>query len=88
MVNEYEWDMIYKIIWDHLITKGNLDPEQIQEKIRKEKITLELSLVVNRIDEFKKSKAYRDHNAQSQDIKEDVHHFERDEEEGRERRKV
>ena len=65
MVNEYEWDMIYKIIWDHLITKGNLDPEQIQEKIRKEKITLELSLVVNRIDEFKKSKAYRDNNAQS-----------------------
>ena len=65
MVNEYEGDMIYKIIWDHLITKGNLDPEQIQEKIQKEKITLELSLVVNRIDEFKKSKAYRDHNAQS-----------------------
>jgi len=65
MVNEYEGDMIYKIIWDHLINKGNLDPEQIQEKIQKEKITLELSLVVNRIDEFKKSKAYRDHNAQS-----------------------
>ena len=65
MVNEYEGDMIYKIIWDHLIITNNLDPEQIQQRVQREGIVLDLSLVVNRINEFKKSKAYRDYNAQS-----------------------
>jgi hypothetical protein len=39
---------------------GNLDPEEIKAKILVEKITISLTSVQSRIDEFKRNKAYKD----------------------------
>jgi hypothetical protein len=63
MLDKFEGDMIYKIIRDHLNRKGNLDPVSIQDQVQSEGITLDLKLVQGRIDEFKKTQAYRDYNS-------------------------
>ena len=63
MENMFECDMIYAIIRDHLIRKGNLDPISIKDAIQSEGITLDLKLVESRINDFKKTKAYRDYNS-------------------------
>jgi hypothetical protein len=63
MENMFEGDMIYAIIRDHLIRKGNLDPISIKDAIQSEGITLDLKLVESRINDFKKTKAYRDYNS-------------------------
>jgi len=63
MLDKFEGDMIYKIIRDHLNRKGNLDPVSIQDRVQSEGITLDLKLVQGRIDEFKKTQAYRDYNS-------------------------
>ena len=55
--------MIYIIIRDHLIRKGTLDPISIKDAIQSEGITLDLKLVESRINDFKKTKAYRDYNS-------------------------
>ena len=60
MYENYEGDMIFKVITDHLNETGNLDPEQIKAKILKDRITISLSSLQTRIDEFKKTKAYKD----------------------------
>ncbi len=60
MYQNYEGDMIYKIISDHFMNTGNLDPEEIKAKILVEKITISLTSVQSRIDEFKRNKAYKD----------------------------
>lgn len=63
MGNMFEGDMIYAIIRDHLIRKGTLDPISIKDAIQSEGITLDLKLVESRINDFKKTKAYRDYNS-------------------------
>ena len=60
MYENYEGDMIFKIMSDHLKENGNLDPEQIKAKILTDRITISLSSLQTRIDEFKKTKAYKD----------------------------
>jgi hypothetical protein len=60
MYENYEGDMIYKIISDHFNQTGNLDPEGIRAKVLLDNITISLSSVQSRIDEFKKTKSYKD----------------------------
>ena len=60
MHKNYEGDMIFRIISDHSIEKGNLDPDSIKQKIAEHGITIGLSSLQSRIDEFKKVKAYKD----------------------------
>lgn len=62
MINNYEGDLIFSVIRHHLYTQGNLNPLEIQAKLNSEKIGMELSVLENRIDEFKKSRAYREYN--------------------------
>ena len=52
--------MIHKIIIDHVDTSHNLEPEQIRERIKSEGISLDLKSLATRINEFKKTQAYRD----------------------------
>lgn len=60
MHKNYEGDMIFRIISDHLIETGNLDPDSITKKIAENGITIGLSSLQSRIDEFKKVKAYKE----------------------------
>jgi hypothetical protein len=60
MYENYEGDMIYKAISDHLNETGNLDPQGIKDKILVEGITISLTSIQSRIDEFKKTQAYKD----------------------------
>jgi hypothetical protein len=60
MYKNYEDDMIFRIISDHSIETGNLDPDSITKKIAESGITIGLSSLQSRIDEFKKIKAYKD----------------------------
>jgi hypothetical protein len=60
MYQNYEGDMIYKIISDHFMNTGNLEPEEIKAKVLVEKITISLTSIQSRIDEFKRTKAYKD----------------------------
>jgi hypothetical protein len=60
MYENYEGDMIYKAISDHFIQTGNLDPQGIKAKILVEGITISLTSLQSRIDEFKKTRAYKD----------------------------
>jgi hypothetical protein len=60
MYQNYEDDMIYKIISDHFMNTGNLEPEEIKAKILAEKVTISLTSIQSRIDEFKRTKAYKD----------------------------
>ena len=60
MYQNYEGDMIYKIISDHFMNTGNLEPEEIKAKILSEKVTISLTSIQSRIDEFKRTKAYKD----------------------------
>lgn len=60
MYQNYEGDMIYKIIADHFTETGNLDPEEIRAKVLAEGIGIGLTSIQSRIDEFKRSKAYKD----------------------------
>lgn len=63
--NNYEGDLIFTVIRQHFFTEGNLNPAEIQTKLSAEKIGMDLSVVQNRIDEFKKSRTYRDHNSKA-----------------------
>ena len=60
MYQNYEDDMIYKIISDHFMNTGNLEPDEIKAKILAEKVTISLTSIQSRIDEFKRTKAYKD----------------------------
>lgn len=60
MYENYEGDMIYRIISNHLTETGNLDPEEIRAKVLVEGIGISLTSIQSRIDEFKRSKAYKD----------------------------
>jgi hypothetical protein len=61
MYKNYESDMIYIIILDHFNQTGNLDPDEIKSKVLTERITISLSSVKSRIDEFKRTQAYKNH---------------------------
>lgn len=61
MRNDYDGDLIFSTLKQHLYEEGNLDPQQIQTKLNAEKIGMDLSVIMNRIDEFKKSRAYQDY---------------------------
>jgi hypothetical protein len=60
MYENYEGDLIYKIIKNHFNQTGNLDPEGIRAKVLPEGIGISLTSVQSRIDEFKKTQAYKD----------------------------
>lgn len=60
MRENYEGDMIFKIISDHLTQKENLNPSEIKAKVLEERITISSTSLQTRIDEFKKSQAYKD----------------------------
>ena len=65
MINEYDGDLIFSVIKQHLYTGGGLDPLKIQAALISEKISMDLSVVNNRIDEFKKSRAYKDYKSKN-----------------------
>lgn len=65
MRNDYDGDIIFSTIKNHLYTVGNLDPEQIRTRLQTEKISMDLSVIENRIDEFKKSRAYQDYSSEN-----------------------
>ena len=65
MINEYDGDLIFSVIKYHFYTVGDLDPLKIQTALISEKITVDLSVVNNRIDEFKKSRAYKDYKSKN-----------------------
>jgi len=60
MYENYEDDMIFKIILDHLTQEGNLNTEEIKDKVLEDRITISSTSLQTRIDEFKKSQAYKD----------------------------
>lgn len=60
MYKDHEGDMIFRIISDHSIEKGNLDPESIRKKIAESGITIGELPLKSRIDEFKKIKGYKE----------------------------
>jgi hypothetical protein len=60
MYENYEGDLIYRIISNHFNQTGNLDPEEIKAKVLLEGIGISLTSVQSRIDEFKKTQAYKD----------------------------
>jgi|GEM_PF-3654583 hypothetical protein len=68
MYKNYEDDMIFRIISDHSIETGNLDPDSITKKIAESGITIGLSSLQSRIDEFKKIKAYKDGTSSSNNL--------------------
>ncbi len=68
MYKNYEDDMIFRIISDHSIETGNLDPDSITKKIAESGITIGLSSLQSRIDEFKKIKAYKDGTSNSNNL--------------------
>lgn len=59
MRENYEGDMIFKIILDHLNHDGNLNVEEIKAKVLEDRITISSTSLQTRIDEFKKSQAYK-----------------------------
>lgn len=60
MYQNYDDDMIYKIISNHFNETENLDSEEIRAKVLVEGIGISLTSIQSRIDEFKRSKAYKD----------------------------
>lgn len=60
MYENYEGDLIFKTISDHLTQTGNLNPDEIKASVLEEGITITLPSLQTRIDEFKKSQAYKD----------------------------
>lgn len=65
MLKDYENDMIFRIISDHSIEKGNLDPESIRKKVAEGGITIGMTPLKSRIDEFKKIKGYKEDSSNS-----------------------
>jgi hypothetical protein len=68
MHENYEGDMIFKIILDHLTQDGNLNTEEIKAKVLEDRITISSTSLQTRIDEFKKSQAYKDFSKDSPDF--------------------
>jgi hypothetical protein len=66
MKNDYDGDLIFSTIKNHLYANGNLDSKEIRAKLISEKISMDLGVIENRIDEFKKSRAYRDYTTKGQ----------------------
>lgn len=61
MKNDFEGDLIFSVIKNHLFKEGDLDPLKIQNKLASENIGMDLGVIKIRIDEFKKSKIYSDY---------------------------
>lgn len=60
MYKDHESDLIFKIISDHSIEKGNVNLDSIQKKVAEQGIDIGLSPLQSRIDEFKKIKGYKE----------------------------
>ena len=52
--------MIFKIMSEHLSQEGNLNHPEIKAKVLEERITISPTSLQTRIDEFKRSQAYKD----------------------------
>jgi len=53
-------DLIFNIISDHLAQGGNLNPAEIKAKVLENRVSISLASLQKRIDEFKRSQAYKD----------------------------
>ena len=65
MNETFKTDMVSEIILAHLTQNGNLSPAGIQSKALEGNITISLPALKKRIDEFKKSQAYKDFSKES-----------------------
>jgi hypothetical protein len=61
MEKEREEDLIFTAIKNQFLLCGNLDPESINLRLLLERTTIDASALEKRIDEFKKSKTYKEH---------------------------
>ena len=60
MYENNESDLIFNIISDHLAQEGNLNPSEIKAKVLKSRVSIGLPSLQKRINEFKRSQAYKD----------------------------
>ena len=60
MYENNESDLIFNIISDHLAQEGNLNVDEIKTKVLEDRITISSTSLQTRIDEFKRSQAYKD----------------------------
>ena len=60
MYENNESDLIFNIISDHLAQDGNLNPSEIKAKVLENRVSISLASLQKRIDEFKRSQAYKD----------------------------
>jgi hypothetical protein len=60
MYENNESDLIFNIISDHLAQDGNLNPSEIKAKVLENRVSIGLASLQKRIDEFKRSQAYKD----------------------------
>jgi uncharacterized protein YjaG (DUF416 family) len=60
MYENYEGDLIFKIMSEHLSQEGNLNHSEIKAKVLEDRITISSTSLQTRIDEFKRSQAYKD----------------------------
>ena len=60
MYENNESDLIFNIISDHLAQEGNLNVDEIKSKVLEDRIMISSTSLQTRIDEFKRSQAYKD----------------------------
>jgi hypothetical protein len=65
MHETFEMDMVFKTILSHLTQEKNLNAPLIKEKVLENGIIISLPALKKRIDEFKKSQAYKDFSKES-----------------------
>lgn len=60
MYENNESDLIFNIISNHLVQEGNLNPAEIKAKVLENRVSIGLPSLQKRINEFKRSQAYKD----------------------------
>lgn len=60
MYENNESDLIFNIISNHLVQEGNLNPSEIKAKVLENRVSIGLPSLQKRINEFKRSQAYKD----------------------------
>lgn len=65
MHETFEMDLVFKTILSHLTQEKNLNISLIKEKVLENGIIISLPALKKRIDEFKKSQAYKDFSKES-----------------------
>ena len=65
MHETFEMDMVFKTILSHLNQEKNLNEDAIKDKVLENGIIISLPALKKRIDEFKKSQAYKNFSKES-----------------------